>query len=311
MKWTEITVVTSQEAKEAVTDILYRAGATGVVIEDAASVLLAEDVEDYMPVPLPDIPLEEVRVTAYLPLEQAQPAVIDGIRLDVAALLDFALDPGRGEVLLAEVEEADWATAWKQYYKPVPVGPKILIKPSWEEIAETTGKVVVELDPGMAFGTGTHATTVMCLEFLQEKDLTDKQVLDLGCGSGILSIAAAKLGAREVLALDYDPVAVKVAAQNVAHNNVEHLVTVQESNLFAAAQGTFDIVVANIIARIIIEAMPQVKSHLVPGGTFIASGIIEDKLNGVLAAIAEHDLQVVDKKTQGEWVALAVTHRGQ
>ena len=311
MKWTEITVVTSQEAKEAVTDILYRAGATGVVILDATPVSLADDVEDYSPTPLPDIPLEEVRVTAYLSIEQSLPAIIDGVRLEVAALADFALDPGRGEVILAEVEDEDWATAWKQYYKPVPIGPRVIIKPSWEELDLASDKVVVELDPGMAFGTGTHSTTVMCLEFLQEYSLEGKKVLDLGCGSGILSIAAAKLGAREVLALDYDPVAVKVAAQNVAHNGLNALVKVQQSNLFALAEGEYDIVVANIIARIIIEAMPEVKTHLAPNGIFITSGIIHEKLGGVLAAIAEHGLVVIEQRTQGEWVALVATHKGQ
>ncbi|MDP3487578.1 MAG: 50S ribosomal protein L11 methyltransferase [Bacillota bacterium] len=311
MKWTEITVVTSQEAKEAVTDILYRAGATGVVIVDATPVSLADDVEDYSPTPPPDIPLEEVRVTAYLSIEQALPAIIDGVRIEVAALADYALDPGRGEVILTEVEDEDWATAWKQYYKPVPIGPRIIIKPSWEELDFASDKVVVELDPGMAFGTGTHSTTVMCLEFLQEYNLESKNVLDLGCGSGILSIAAAKLGAREVLALDYDPVAVNVASQNVRHNAIEAVVTVRESNLFAVAEGQYDLVVANIIARIIIEAMPSVKAHLAPSGIFIASGIIQEKLGGVLAAMAEYDLQVIEQKTQGEWVALVATHKGQ
>ncbi|KAF0198137.1 MAG: ribosomal protein L11 methyltransferase [Bacillota bacterium] len=311
MKWTEITVITSQEAKEAVTDILYRAGATGVVIVDATSVLLADDVEDYSPAPPPDIPLEEVRVTAYLSIEQSLPAIIDGVRLEVAALVDYDLDPGRGEVILAEVEDEDWATAWKQYYKPVLIGPRVVIKPSWEALDYDTDKVVVELDPGMAFGTGTHPTTVMCLEYLQEYTLENKKVLDLGCGSGILSIAAAKLGAKEVLALDYDPVAVKVAAQNVQHNGIDAVVTVRESNLFAVVQGEYDVVVANIIARIIIEAMPAVKAHLSPCGIFIASGIIQEKLGGVLAAMVEHNLRVIEQRTQGEWVALVVTHKGQ
>ena len=267
--------------------------------------------EDYSPTPPPDIPLEEVRVTAYLSIEQALPAIIDGVRIEVAALADYALDPGRGEVILTEVEDEDWATAWKQYYKAVPIGPRIIIKPSWEELDNASDKVVVDLDPGMAFGTGTHSTTVMCLEFLQEYNLEDKTVLDLGCGSGILSIAAAKLGAKAVLALDYDPVAVKVASQNVRHNAIEAAVTVRESNLFAVADGEYDIVVANIIARIIIEAMPAVKAHLAPCGIFIASGIIQEKLGGVLAALAEYDLRVIEQRTDGEWVALVATHKGQ
>lgn len=311
MKWMEITVVTSQEAKEAVVDILYRAGATGVVMVDATSPTLADDVEDYSPDVLPSMPLEEVSVTAYLPLPQTLPAVIDGLRLEVAALVDFDLDPGRGEVILTEVEEEDWATAWKQYYKPIYIGSDLIIKPTWENLENVQpGTVVVELDPGMAFGTGTHSTTVMCLEYLQKLNIAKKRVLDLGTGSGILAITAAKLGANRVDALDYDPTAVRVAQANVEHNHVEHLVTVRESNLFSAAQGHYDIIVANIIARIIIDALPQATQYLAPGGVLIASGIILDKLDAVLAKLDEQGFEVQEKNIQGEWVAIAATHKG-
>lgn len=310
MKWMEITVVTSQEAKEAVADILYRAGATGVVVEDAALPILADDLEDYSPIAIPDIPLEEVRVTAYLPLLESVAAVIESIRLEVVALTDFGLDPGRGEVLLAEVEEEDWATAWKQYYKPVRIGQRVIVKPSWENVDAPEGVVVVELDPGMAFGTGTHPTTMMCLEYLELTELRDKRVLDMGCGSGILSIAAAKLGAREVVALDYDPVAVDVAKKNVEHNRVNDKVFVGESNLFSKASGTFDIIVANIIARVIIEAIPDVHKYLNPGGLFLASGIIREKQDAVEDALLRYGFEVSACKTEGEWVALTATYKG-
>ncbi|MBT9157843.1 MAG: Ribosomal protein L11 methyltransferase [Firmicutes bacterium] len=309
MKWMEITVVTSQEAKEAVADIFYRAGANGVVVEDASPPLLAEDVEDYSLVTLPDIPLEEVRITAYLPLLEGTFRQIEEIRLAVSALPDFGLDPGRGEVLVAEILEEDWASAWKEYYQPIVVGPKLVIKPSWEEFTPAPGQNIVELDPGMAFGTGSHATTVMCLEFMHGRELAGKRVLDLGCGSGILALAAAKLGAAEVVALDYDPLAVKVAAENVRLNQLEGHVAVAESHLFAAARGRYDFIVANIIARIIIELLPSLGSYLAPDGMFLASGIIRDKLDSVLYAIEHNGFLVQQSFEQREWVTLAVVRK--
>jgi len=309
MKWMEITVVTSQEAKEAVADIFYRAGANGVVVEDASPPLLAEDVEDYSLVTLPDIPLEEVRVTAYLPLTEAAAAQIEGIRLGVCALVDFGLDPGRAEVLVAEIAEENWANAWKEHYQPIVVGPRLVIKPSWDAYMAEPGQAVVELDPGMAFGTGNHATTMMCLAYLHGLELAGKRVLDVGCGSGILSLAAAKLGCAEVLALDYDPLAVRVARENVRLNNLEHHVEVRESNLLARAEAQFDVIIANIIARVIIELLPSLGAFLAPGGVFLASGIIKDKLDAVLLHLETHGFSVQQSFTEGEWVGLVAVRK--
>lgn len=309
MKWMEITVVTSQEAKEAVADVFYRAGANGVVIEDASLPILADDVEDYSLISVPDIPLEEVRVTAYLPLLEVTPGFVEEIRLAVAALADFGLDPSPAEVLINEVAEEDWATAWKQYYQPIIVGEKLVIKPSWDTFVPSGNPAIVDLDPGMAFGTGNHATTMMCLEFLHEEDLAGKRVLDMGCGSGILSLAAAKLGAKSVLALDYDPLAVKVALENVLHNKLQSRIEVKESDLFAAARGTYDLVVANIIARVVVDLIASLEKYLAPNGVFLASGIIRDKLEAVLSALDAHGFKVRSVSEQGEWVALTAIRK--
>lgn len=309
MKWMEITVTTSQDAKEAAADILYQQGVNGLVIEDSYPVALDADVEDYTPLPEKDFPLEEVRLIAYLPMDEQLASKLDSIRQLVAALADFDIDCGRAEVTLSEVEDEDWGTAWKAYYKPIAVGNKLLIKPSWEEI-EPTDRLVIELDPGMAFGTGTHATTTMCLEVLERAIKGGERVIDVGCGSGILSIAAAHLGARAVEALDYDPIAVKVARENVVINGVEDKVSVAESNLLQAASGPADIIVANIIARIIVQLVPELSSFLAPDGLFIASGIIGDRLDLVLAALEEYNLQVVERICEGEWCALTCRKRG-
>lgn len=303
MKWMEITVTTSQEAKEAVADFLYQSGANGLVIEDSVPAVLEADVEDYSEVPEESFPLEEVRLIAYLPMDEQLATKIDSIRLSVAILADFDLDPGKGEVTLAEVEDADWGTAWKAYYKPIPLGKNLLIKPTWEDVP-AEGRVVLELDPGMAFGTGTHPTTVMCLEILETVLKGGETVMDVGCGSGILSIAAAKLGAKSVQAFDYDPMAVRVTKENLVQNQVDGLVTARQSDLLQAACGQADVIVANIIARIIVLLVPSILRHLAPGGIFIASGIIAEKLPAVLAALDEHGFVVEEDRRDGDWVAL-------
>jgi ribosomal protein L11 methyltransferase len=304
VKWMEITVLTSQEAKEAATEVLYRAGAAGVVVEDSISPVLADDLEDYIPNPDALLPLDEVRLIAYLPDTEAVVAVIESIRAEVAALAEFGLDAGKAEVAAVEVEDEEWATSWKQYYRPIPVGDKLLIKPSWEAPdPRWSDRLIIELDPGMAFGTGTHETTTMCLEILQTIDLAGKRMVDLGSGSGILAIAAARLGVSSVEALDYDPVAVRVASENVSRNGVSDIVRVQESNLLATVTGRYDVIVANIIARIIIAALPDVVKHLEPDGIFVASGIIREKADQVSAELASHGFTVVERLEAGEWVA--------
>lgn len=304
----EITVTTSQEAKEAAADILYQQGVNGLVIEDSYPIALEADVEDYTPLPETEFPLEEVRLIAYLPLDEQLASKVDSIRQLVATLADYDLDPGRAEVSLSEVEDEDWATAWKAYYKPILVGEKLLIKPSWEDI-EPTDRLVIELDPGMAFGTGTHATTTMCLEILERLIKGGERVIDVGCGSGILSIAAALLGASQVQALDYDPVAVKVARENITTSGVGAIVSVAQSDLLQAASGKAHIIVANIIARIIIQLIPQLDAFLAPGGLFIASGIIGERLDAVLASLAAHDFEVVEEMNEDDWYALVCRKR--
>lgn len=303
MKWIEITVLTSQEAKEAATEVLYRAGAAGVVIEDADSPTLADDVEEYTPF-ASSLSLDEVRILAYLPESDSLIAVIESIRAEVASLWEYGLDPGKAEISTSAVEDEEWATAWKEHYKPMPIGKRLLIKPTWETSNPYPGRLVIELDPGMAFGTGTHETTAMCLELLEDIGLSGKRMIDMGCGSGILSIAAAHLGAGEVLALDYDPVAVKVAQENVVLNKVGAVVTVAESDLFSAASGSYDVIVANIIARIIVEAIPQVREHLSVGGLFLASGIIKAKEAQVIETLQAHGFRVIDLRESGEWVSI-------
>ncbi|MDU4959816.1 MAG: 50S ribosomal protein L11 methyltransferase [Sporomusaceae bacterium] len=305
MKWAEISIQTSHEATEAVAEIFHELGASGVVIEDPELVnsYRRSGTWDYCDIPESADP-EVVTVKAYLP---ADDLLDDKLRLfedRVNTLERHDLDKGRGCIECHEVQEEDWATSWKAYYHPVKVGERIVIKPSWEEYIELPDDVVIELDPGMAFGTGTHHTTVLCLQCLEDLIRPGAVVFDIGTGSGVLAVAAAKLGAARVTAIDLDPVAVDVAAANVRHNRVEDSVTVRAGDLLSAAVGCADVIVANIIADVIIRLLPQIPGRLNAGGSFCASGIIADRIADVTAAMLEQGLIIERVAEEGGWAAI-------
>jgi ribosomal protein L11 methyltransferase len=205
------------------------------------------------------------------------------------------------------VAEEDWAEAWKKHYHPVRLGKRILIHPLWIEVEPKPDDIVIALDPGMAFGTGTHPTTQLCLEALEWMVSPTLDVLDLGCGSGILSIAAAKLGANKILALDIDPISVKATRENVAQNGVPERITAQQGSLESVITSArrFDLVVVNILAKIIIAMCDQNLGDTVrPGGRAIFSGIIEEQAEEVKAALRKTGLEPVGRKQQGDWILI-------
>jgi ribosomal protein L11 methyltransferase len=204
------------------------------------------------------------------------------------------------------LSETDWAEAWKTHYEVLRVGRRLVIKPTWRDYAPNPDDLIIEMDPGMAFGSGLHATTRLCLEAMEIYLRPGASVLDVGTGSGILAVAAARLGALQVLALDTDPLAVRVARENVALNKVEVVArvevgTVQISNVKSPV---WDLVVANILAETIIELMPALATDLAAGGTLVASGIILDRAEAVVSALSENGLSLVERRKDGEWVAL-------
>lgn len=311
MEWTEVAIHTSHEAQDAVADIFYAAGAGGVVIEDPQSILArnAEATWDYLELPPSFFELEGVIVKGYLPSDDELAAKLKEIERRLSLLSSFGLNPGSAKVKLTQVAEEDWATAWKAYYKPVKVGEHFVVKPTWEHYEPAEGEIIIELDPGMAFGTGTHPTTVMCIQALEKLVKGGERVFDLGCGSGILSIAAAKLGAGEVWAVDVDSTAVRVSQENVALNGVESKVTVLQGDLAANLSGRADLIVANIVADIIIRLCKEVTPYLKPTTRLVFSGIINDRLADVTEAMAEAGLTAEEIRETDDWVVVIAALR--
>jgi len=297
-KWLEVTVFTPREQLDNVTAIFHDLGSGGVVIEDPAFILECINLGSTETIAPSLAPTgEEIAVKGYFPSDDSLSERLETVSSHLGAL---SLRWQTGDVY-----EEDWATAWQSYYKPVQVGRNLVVKPSWEEYNPAPGDIVIEMDPGMAFGCGTHATTAMCLALLEEHLRAGETVCDVGTGSGILAVAAALLGAGQVIAMDIDEVAVRTAKENISRNGVTDRVTVLAGDLLSNLAGVkADVLVANIIAGVIIRLAPDAFAALKPGGLFIASGIIRDRADEVRQAFKNAGLEPVAEKEDDEWVAL-------
>ncbi|MGE7879523.1 50S ribosomal protein L11 methyltransferase [Peribacillus muralis] len=307
MKWSEFAIQTTNEAVEPVSNILHEAGASGVVIEDPLELVKErENVfgEIYHLNP-DDYPDEGVMIKAYLPVNSFLGETVDAIKESINNLLLFDIDLGKNIVSISEVNEEEWATAWKKYYNPVKISERFTIVPTWEEYTPVSSdELIIELDPGMAFGTGTHPTTVMCIQALERTVKPGDLVVDVGTGSGVLSIAAALLEAKRIQSLDLDEVAVQSAKQNVKLNSVQDRVSVSQGNLLDGVDEQADVVVANILAEVIMRFTDDVAKVVKPGGYFIASGIIQPKKQDVKDAITASGFTIEETILMEDWVAL-------
>lgn len=307
MKWSELSIHTTNEAVDAISNILHEAGASGVVIEDSEE--LVREREDrfgeiYSLNP-DDFPVDGVRVKAYLAETSFLLETVEEIKLAVNNLQNFNIDIGHNIVSVQEVDEEDWATAWKKYYHPVKISNRFTIVPTWEDYERvSTDELIIELDPGMAFGTGTHPTTVMCLQALEKTVQPNLKVIDVGTGSGVLSIGAAKLGATSIHALDLDEVAVASAKENIALNHVEHLIEVTHGNLLDNVNEQADIVIANILAEIIMTFTDEAFSIVKEKGLFITSGIISAKKEDVKKALQKSGFEIEEVMMMEDWVTI-------
>lgn len=309
MKWIEVQVKTSAEAVEIVSNILYEAGVTGLAIEDPNDIReMAESANEldwnYIDEDLFKSDFDGVLVKAYFEENEDLMDTIKLIKQNIELIPQYNLDGGLGEVTLAEVYESEWKDIWKKYYKPKKIGKDVVVKPTWEEYEEQEGDIVIELDPGMAFGTGTHETTTMCIQAI-EKYMDKKDTLfDIGCGSGILSIAAAKLGAKKVIGVDLDEMAIRVSKENIELNNVSDIIDIRHGNLLEVVDEKADVIVVNIVADIIKMLAGDVKSALKKDGIFISSGIILDKIEFVTDALKEVGFEIIELVTDGEWACM-------
>ena len=214
------------------------------------------------------------------------------------------------DVLSEVVDEKDWAHAWKEYFNVTRITDKIVVKPEWKDYTPASGEIIIHIDPGMAFGTGTHPTTFMCLALLEEYVKPGKTLLDVGCGSGILMIGAAKLGAGAMTGIDVDPVAVDITQQNLEKNGIAlDGVTLGAVTLDKTPEIQYNLICANIIAQVIVSIMPDIAVRLAPDGNAILSGIIEERLPDIYAALDTQNLECVKKITRDEWVALVVCRK--
>jgi ribosomal protein L11 methyltransferase len=306
LKWSEISIHTTNEAVEPISNILHEAGASGVVIEDPLE--LVKEREDqfgeiYQLNPQ-DYPEEGVIVKAYLSVNSFLGETVDEIKEAVNNLILFNIDIGKNSVSVSEVNEEEWATAWKKYYHPVKISERFTVVPTWEEYTPVSSdELIIELDPGMAFGTGTHPTTVMSIQGLERFVKSDDVVIDVGTGSGVLSIASAMLGAKKVTALDLDEVAVESAKMNIKLNKVHPVVDVFQNNLLEGIQEKADVIVANILAEVIVRFTDAAAQCLKPGGYFITAGIIQQKKDEVKESIESAGFQIEETVQMEDWVS--------
>ncbi len=325
MRWKEISIHTTEEAAEVISDLFIGMGSGGASIEESGTLDKQRDTSfgQLYDHPFNNIPNGEAIVKGYFAEHVVMDPLVEQLKVCLVQLNNNGIEAGPALIELREVDEEDWAAAWKQYFKPIRISNKITIKPTWEEYAAEEDEVVIELDPGMAFGTGTHPTTVLCLRSLEQYMQKHDEVIDVGTGTGVLAIGAAKLGADHVLALDLDPVAISSAEENIGINQLQGQITLQQSDLLEVLQISktgeittekptrslgvsipVKLVVANILAEIIILFVSDVYEVLQHGGYYITSGIIKRKAPDVEKALLEAGFVIAEISYEQDWAVI-------
>ena len=318
MNWIEIDIFTTTEGIEPLTGSLLGMGINGFVIKDPADFdefLNDKTINwDYIDDDLMGLKDGETTVTVYLPENGQGLEYLEGVKLELKALKQRDTDNrfGRLEYELKNVKEEDWANNWKQYFKPLTVGEKLLIKPSWESVDPDEKRKILEIDPASSFGTGQHNTTQLCLELIEKHLKKGDTLLDLGCGSGILSIAAILLGASTIKAVDIDDNSVRIARENAEKNHISSDIysaycgnIIDDRNLVRQLGTGYQVVCANIVADVLIAMSGKFKGFLAPGGTLIVSGIIDSRKDEVLDVIASLGFELLEIREKEDWVAAA------
>ena len=310
MKWNKYSIKTTTEAVDLISCMLSEYGIEGIEIEDNVQ-LTQEEAKTMFVDFIPELPPDDgtARVNFYVDSDEDDNTILDKVKEGLEELRTFT-DVGEGTITESQTEDKDWINNWKQYWHTFSIGD-LYIKPTWEEVTEEMkGHPVLSIDPGTAFGTGSHETTRMVIRQLQKYTTQNCQVLDVGCGSGILSVVALKYGAAHALGTDLDPNAIIASKENAQQNNINEAdLEVIEGNIIDDTEiqdrcgyECYDIVCANILADVIIPMAPVIPARLKEGGYFITSGIIDFKENEVKEAIEAAGLKVVEINHQGEWV---------
>lgn len=317
MDWTQATIWTSSAGLDAVTGLLLDQGIEGFVIEDAQDFAqFLEGTELYWDYVDEELVKEkqqaETNIKIYVdngPKGAEQISLLRGA-LSGLRQRDTENAFGRLEITLDTVRQEDWENNWKQYFKPFKVGETFYIKPSWETLDDVEGRTVLEIDPSSSFGTGTHETTQLCICFLEKYLKKGDRVLDMGCGSGILSVAASLLGAKDITAVDIDPIAVKIALENAQKNGMDLKTFVgdaaKDEALCQKIGGGYQVIAANIVADVIISMRSIFLDKLSPEGVLIVSGILAPRADEVIQALTGAGLQLVEKRRNGDWVACSL-----
>ena len=302
MKWMEVTIkfnfFNKEMGADLISNIFFETGLHGVVIVDP---------DDEPPEGWGDeikIKSEYNAVIGYAPknefFEQRNQSITDKLsRLKAELKIEYNIE-------LQQIDEEDWAESWKEYFWPQKIGKQIVVKPTWREYKQNNGEIVIEIDPGMAFGTGTHPSTSLCVEMLEKYLNPDDSILDVGTGSGILLLAAARLGAKNLSGIDIDEVAVKIAAQNLIINGIEaDRFNITTGKISAITKGRFDLIIANILTDVIIEIILDVKRLLKDNGFFICSGIVEENKEIITRKLQSGGFEIVDIIIKEKWAAFA------
>ena len=313
MKWNKYTLKTRTEAEDLISSMLQDAGIEGIEIEDKVP-LSQRDKEQMFVDILPDAPEDDgvAYISFYLEPEDDQAQMLERVREGLDEIRSWGVDVGEGTIAASETEDKDWINNWKEFFHQFYVDD-ILIKPSWEEVQpEDRDKLLIQIDPGTAFGTGMHETTQLCIRQLRKYLTPETVLLDVGTGSGILSIISLKLGAKHAVGTDLDPCALEAVKENMEVNGIDpasfemligNIISEKEVQ-DQVGYGCYDIVVANILAEVLVPLTPVILSQLKPGGIYITSGIIDDKEDLVVKTVKDCGLTVLEVTHQGEWVSV-------
>lgn len=315
MKFTKVTIYTSHAGIEPLSAMLMEKDLTSIVVDDPADVAdildKKEEYEwDYIDPAVFDNKDQEPTITVYFD-DDTKEKIAD-MKSCVEMLKSFVdegvfgdIDMGRLEIEETVVDDEVWKDKWKKFFKPSKITDTLVVKPTWEEYEKADGEKVIEIDPGMAFGTGTHETTSLCMKLLEKYLKENQSVMDVGCGSGILAIAAALLGSKDILGIEIDPDAVRTAIENVELNGVNDVVTVKEGDLTKNVDKVVDLIVANLMAPLVIELSGAAAEHLTDKGVYISSGILVEKRDMVSEAVKSAGFEILEILEEGEWCAIA------